>query len=59
MQLKTEKNFFASAIVASELVSLNRPYEEQHTFYREPMCEQGVTRFCMSIKKVNKRNFFQ
>ena len=38
MQQKTEKEFLASAIIASELVSLNRPYEEQDTFYQQPMC---------------------
>ena len=38
MQQKIEKKFFVSEIIASELVSLNCPYEEQHTFHRQPMC---------------------
>ena len=38
MQQKNEKIFFVSEIIASELVSLNCPYEEQDTFHRQPMC---------------------
>ena len=38
MQQKTEKTFFVSEIIASELVSLNCLYEEQDTFHRQPMC---------------------
>ena len=32
MQLKIEENFFVYQIIASELVSLSCPYEEQDTF---------------------------
>ena len=38
MQQKIQKKFFVSEIIASELVSLNCPYEEQDTFHRQPMC---------------------
>ena len=38
MQQKTEKTFFVSEIIASELVSLNCLYEEQDTFHPQPMC---------------------
>ena len=38
MQQKFEKKFFVSQIIASKLVPLNSPYEEQDTFYRQPMC---------------------
>ena len=38
MHQKTEKKFLASALITSELVSLNCPYEEEDTFYRELMC---------------------
>ena len=37
MQQKIEKKFFVSEIIASELVSLNCPYEEQDTFHRQPI----------------------
>ena len=37
MQQKTEKNFFVSETTASELVSINCPYDEQDTFYRQQM----------------------
>ena len=33
------------------MVSLNSPYEEQDTFYRQPMCLQAVPRFGMSIRE--------
>ena len=54
MQQKIEKNFFVSEIIseifvyeiiASELVSLNCPYEQQDTFHRQPICKQAVPRF--------------
>ena len=38
MQKKIEKKSFVSEKIAYELVSLNCPYEEQDTFYRQPMC---------------------
>ena len=38
MQRKSDKNVFASEKIAFKLVSLNGPYEEQHTFHRQPMC---------------------
>ena len=38
MQQKLEEKFFVSDIIASELVSLNCPYEEQDTFHQQPMC---------------------
>ena len=38
MQQKIEKNFFVSEIIASKLVSLNSPYEEQDIFHWQPMC---------------------
>ena len=38
MQQKAEKSFFYSEIIASQLVSLNCPYEEQETSHRQPMC---------------------
>ena len=34
MQQKTEKHFFVSEIIASELVSLNFLYQEQDAFPR-------------------------
>ena len=37
MEQKIEKNFYVSEIIASELVSLNSPYEEQNTFHRQAM----------------------
>ena len=51
MQLKIPKKFFVSEIIASELASLNCPYEEQDTFHRQPMCLQVVPRFGMSIRE--------
>ena len=38
MQQKIPKKFFVSEIIASELVSLNCPYDEQDTFHRQSMC---------------------
>ena len=38
MQQKIQKKFFVSEIIASELVSLNCPYDEQDTFHRQSMC---------------------
>ena len=38
MQQKTQKRFFVSEKIASELVSLNCPYEEQDTFHPQSMC---------------------
>ena len=38
MQQKNEKIFFVSEIIASELVSLNCPYDEQDTFHRQSVC---------------------
>ena len=38
MQQKIEKKFFVSEIIASELVSLNCPYDEQDTFHRQSVC---------------------
>ena len=38
MQQKNDKKIFVSQINASELVSLNCPYEEKYTFHRQPMC---------------------
>ena len=38
MQRKTDKKLLVSQIIGPELVSLNCPYEEQDTFYRQPMC---------------------
>ena len=38
MQQKLEEKFFVSDIIASALVSLNSPYEEQDTFHGQPMC---------------------
>ena len=35
---KIEKKFFVSAIIASELLSLNCSYEEEDTFHPQPMC---------------------
>ena len=34
MQQKSEKKFFVSEIMVSELVSFNCPYEEVDTFHR-------------------------
>ena len=48
MQQKTQKMFFVSGIIASELVSLNCSDEEKDTFHLQPMCELAVPRFCMS-----------
>ena len=45
MQQKLDKNFFVSEIIASKLVSLNCPYEEQDTFHWQP--NKAVPRFCM------------
>ena len=47
---KTRKEFFVSQTVASELVFLNCLYYEQDTFHRQPMCEQAVPTFFMSIR---------
>ena len=38
MKQKTEKTFFVSEKIASELVSLNSPYDQQDTFHRQPTC---------------------
>ena len=38
MQQKIEKIFSLPEMIASELVSLNCPYEEQDNFHRQPMC---------------------
>ena len=38
MQQKNEKKFRASQITASELLSLNCPYEELDTFHRHSVC---------------------
>ena len=38
MQQGSDKRFFVSEIIASELVSLNFLYQEQDTFHREPKC---------------------
>ena len=38
MHQKNMKKLFVSEIIASELVSLNSPYEEQDTFHWQPMC---------------------
>ena len=38
MHQKTQKKRFVFDIIASELVSLNSPYEEQDTFHGQPMC---------------------
>ena len=38
MNEKSEKKFFVSEIISSELVSLNCLYEEQETFQQQPMC---------------------
>ena len=38
MQQKTENKFCVSETIASELVFLNCPYEEQDTFHRQSMC---------------------
>ena len=38
MQQKLEKKFFVSQIIATQLVSLNCPYQEQDTFHWQPMC---------------------
>ena len=38
MQKKIDKKFFVSQIIATQLVSLKCPYEEQDTFHRQPMC---------------------
>ena len=51
MQQKIQKNFFLSEIIASELVSLNHPCEEQDPFHRQQMCSQVVPRFSMSKKE--------
>ena len=51
MQQKNEKIFFVSEIIASELVSLNCPYEEQDTFHWQPICSQALPRFCISIRE--------
>ena len=37
MQQKIEKNFFFYEILASKLVLLNSPYEEQDIFHWQPM----------------------
>ena len=51
IQLKTEKKFFVSEKIASELVTLNCPFEDQDTFHLQPMCSQGVKTFGMSIRQ--------
>ena len=38
MLQEIEKKIFVSEIVASELVSLNCPYEKPDTFHQQPMC---------------------
>ena len=38
MQEKFQKMFSASEVIASELVSLNFPSEEQDPFHRQVMC---------------------
>ena len=35
---KSLETIFFAEIIASELVSLNFPYEEQDTFHEQPMC---------------------
>ena len=37
MQQKIQKKFFVAEIIASKLVSLNCPYEEQNSFHWKPM----------------------
>ena len=51
MQPKSEKMFFVSGIIASELVSLNCSCQEKDTSYRQPMCELAVPRFCISQRE--------
>ena len=51
MQQKIQKKFFVSEIIKYELVSLNCPNEEDNTFRQQPMCQQAVPRFFMSIKE--------
>ena len=38
-------------MIGSKLVSLYFPYEEQDTFHLQPMCYEGVLRFCMSLRE--------
>ena len=38
MHENIEKKIFVPEIIASQLVSLTCPYEEQDTFHQQPMC---------------------
>ena len=46
MQQKTVKKLFLSWIIASELVSLICPYEEQFTFHRQPIVNMIKVLWC-------------
>ena len=50
MNKKNQKIFFVFEIISSDLVSLNCLYSEQDTCHRQPMRQQAVPRFCMSIR---------
>ena len=51
MQENIQKVFIFAEIAASELVSLNCPYEEHDPFHRQRICSQEVPRFFMSIRE--------
>ena len=46
-----EKKFFLSKLIATQLVALKCPDGKQETFHRQPMSQQAVPRFSMSIRE--------
>ena len=60
MQQKTDKKFFVSVIIQSELVLLNCPYEEQDTFHQDVDFNSALTRVpCCFSKGPLKRAFLK
>ena len=58
MQQKIEKKFFVSEIIVWGMVSFNCLYEEEDTFHRQPMCQQAVPRYFLSIKETFSNTIF-
>ena len=58
MQQKIEKKFFVSEIIVCGMVSFSCLYEEEGTFHRQPMCQQAVPRYFLTIKETFSNAIF-
>ena len=49
MRRKSQKKYFLSEIIVSELVALNCLYKEENTSHRQSMSELTVLRICRAL----------